>query len=379
VVDTTRPWGSREVFGPFKVDRGRKRIMQSAARFSPAQSPHLDTSEFCASCHTLITHSLDSQGNVVGELPEQVPYLEWQHSGYAPGRRCQSCHMVIEQQPTPISSVLAQPRPNFSRHVFRGGNFLVQRMLDVHAATLGVVATPQELAASRAGTIAHLQQSSATLAVHCRPLTGDRLDATVTIQSRAGHKLPTAYPSRRAWLHVRVLDDSRAVLFESGALGSDGAISGNDNDAQSTRFEPHYNVIRSPDQVQIYEAILGAPDDSVTTGLLTATQYLKDNRILPLGFDQKSAGKEIAVRGQARNDTSFRAGSDQIRYVVDVSRTRGALRVEVELLYQPIGYRWAHNLAQQPAPETNRFVSMYQSLAGSSSVVLALATATVNR
>jgi hypothetical protein len=374
-VDTTRPWGEREVFGPVSVDPGRTRVMQSAARLRPIRSKHLNTAEFCATCHTLITHSLDAQGSVVGEFPEQVPYLEWQHSSYAPRRQCQSCHMVTELQPAAFSSVLPQPRQGFARHVFRGGNFLVLRMLDQHAGALGVTARPQDFAATIAGTRSHLEQSSAKLTVHCSPVRRGQLNATVTIQSHAGHKLPTAYPSRRVWIHLRVVDPTGKTLFESGALDSDGAIVGNANDATGDRFEPHYQRIQSPDQVQIYEAILGAPDGTVTTGLLKATQYLKDNRILPLGFDAKTASAEIAVHGGAVRDATFRAGSDQTHYRVNVGGAPGPLRVEVELLYQPIGYRWAHNLAQQPAPETNRFIRFYQALSQASSVVLARAVA----
>ncbi len=40
-------------------------------------------SELCATCHTLITKALDPQGQVIGELPEQVMYLEWKHSAYS--------------------------------------------------------------------------------------------------------------------------------------------------------------------------------------------------------------------------------------------------------------------------------------------------------
>ena len=39
----------------------------------------------------------------------------------------------------------------------------------------------------------------------------------VAVENLAGHKLPTAYPSRRVWLHVTVLDGPD-VVFESGAI-----------------------------------------------------------------------------------------------------------------------------------------------------------------
>ena len=48
----------------------------------------------CATCHTLTTEAFDADGNVVGSLPEQVPYQEWQHSAFvAEEVGCQSCHM----------------------------------------------------------------------------------------------------------------------------------------------------------------------------------------------------------------------------------------------------------------------------------------------
>jgi hypothetical protein len=34
--------------------------------------------------------------------------------------------------------------------------------------------------------------------------------------------------------------------------------------------------------VQIYEAVMAGPDGAVTTGLLTAVRFVKDNRLLPL-------------------------------------------------------------------------------------------------
>ncbi len=53
----------------------------------------------------------------------------------------------------------------------------------------------------------------------------------------------------------------------------------------------------------------------------------------------------------------------------------GPFRIEAALWYQPISYRWAHNLERQNADETGRFVSYYNSLSGQSAVVLAKAVA----
>ena len=83
----------------------------------------------------------------------------------------------------------------------------------------------------------------------------------------------------------------------------------------------------------------------VTTGLLAAVRYLKDNRLLPRGFDKRTAPADCAVRGDAADDPDFQGGGDRVVYRVDVPPgAAGPLRIEVELLYQPIAFRWAHNL-----------------------------------
>ncbi len=69
-----------------------------------------------------------------------------------------------------------------------------------------------------------------------------------------------------------------------------------------------------------------------TTGLLTATQYLKDNRLLPRGFDKATADREIGVYGGAARDANFTSAGDRVRYVVDVL-SAGLFKVEIELRY----------------------------------------------
>ncbi len=125
-----------------------------------------------------------------------------------------------------------------------------------------------------------------------------RLEAQLSLENSAGHKLPTAYPSRRAWIHFTVRGRDNRVIFESGKLNPDGSISGNDNDASADLYEPHYDRIERSDQVQIYEGILAGPDDKVTTVLLTAVRYIKDNRLLPDGFEKAAAEADISVKGR---------------------------------------------------------------------------------
>lgn len=373
VVDTQKPLGQRSVFGPYEVDTGRTRVMRSSAQVVPAQSKHVQGSDLCASCHTLYTHALGPDGEVIGELPEQVPYLEWKHSAYADKRHCQSCHMPQLTHPMQISSVLGQSREAFSRHVFRGGNFFMPAILDRYRQELGVTARSEQLERAAEQTRDNLTGSSAKIEIAEVERRGEQLQADVRVVNLTGHKLPTAYPSRRAWIHLTVKDREGQIVFESGALRSDGSIAGNDNDRDRTRFEPHYAEITKSEQVQIYEAIMADSKEEVTTGLLSAVRFIKDNRILPRGFDKATAHKDIAVRGAASADEDFTDERDTVHYVVSVGPAQGPLVVEAELWYQPIAFRWAQNLKQQPAAETDRFVSYYNSMSDESGILMAKA------
>jgi hypothetical protein len=367
----------RPVFGPFAVDAGRSAMMHSATGFTPVESAHIRQSEVCATCHTLYTHARGPGGEVLGRFPEQVPYLEWRHSAYRDERSCQACHMPAVTGPARMSSVLGELREGVARHSFRGGNFFMLRMLNRYRTELGVEALPQELDAAVRDTLAHLAEESAALAIEHAVRADGRLIVDLSIANHAGHKLPTAYPSRRAWIHLLVRDAGGTIVFESGATMPDGSISGNDNDLDGRRFEPHHQVIERPDQVQIYEAIMADVSGAVTTGLLRAVSYLKDNRLLPRGFDKTTAAEDIAVHGAASGDPDFRAGGDRIRYRIDPGRATGPFRVEVELRFQPIAFRWARNLETYDADETRRFVRFYDSMAQASTATLARASVMV--
>jgi hypothetical protein len=249
------------------------------------------------------------------------------------------------------------------------------RILNEFRDELSVKALPNELSASAMRTVEHLQTEAATVRIESVETGGGRLSAQIHVENLTGHKLPTAYPSRRAWLHVTIRDGASRVIFESGALRQDGSIAGNDNDADAGRFEPHYAEISDPGQVQIYEDIMSDPAGKPTTGLLTALTYLKDNRLLPRGFEKGTAPANVAVHGEAAEDADFSGGGDTVRYSVPLGGAQGPFQVEAELLYQPIGYRWAHNLDGYNAPEPQRFVRYYRQMSGSSAVPLAHASA----
>ena len=363
--------GIRRVFGPFDVDPGRRTIMRSVTGYEQVQAPHIRESALCASCHTLVTEAFGENGEVIGSLPEQMNFQEWQHSAFpAEQKSCQSCHMPRVAGPVRVASVLGEARDGLSRHLFVGGNVHMLRILNRFRDELGVAAEPDELDATAAATTRQLQRDTATLSIAQPTAREGSLAFDVLVTNLTGHKFPTGYPSRRAWLHVVVTDDRGMRIFESGAPRDDGSIEGNDGDADAQAFEPHYDTITRADQVQIYEPVLGDRRAMPTTGLLTATQYLKDNRLLPRGFDKATADSRIAVWGDARRDADFTAAGDRVHYDVDAAGS-GSFTIEVELRYQSIGYRWAHNLGQYDAPEPRRFSGYFEKTAPGASVVIA--------
>jgi hypothetical protein len=363
--------------GPFVIDTGHQRVMQSSTGgFVPGEGAQIRDSALCATCHTLYTTALDRNGNRVGTLPEQMPYLEWQHSDYGGKKSCQSCHMPEVQGDTPVTAVFGQLRQGARHHDFVGANFLMLRILSDYRDDLSVTALPQELNTASERTVNFLKSQSARVSIPKVEASAGKLHADVLVENLTGHKLPTAYPSRRAWLHVIIRDCNGRTVFESGALNPDGSIKGNSNDADPTRFEPHRREITSSDQVEIYEPILKDAEGRVTTGLISAVGYLKDNRLLPSGFDKSSAEPDVAVMGDAAQDPNFSDEGNLVRYSAGVDLSSGPFHIEAELWYEPIGFRWAHNLGAYQAMEPQRLVKYYNSLASVAAVILARAEAT---
>ena len=364
-------------YGPFAIDAGHQRVMQSSTGgFLPTEAAHIRDSALCGTCHTLSTQALGTDGKKIGSFPEQMPYLEWLHSNYPGKSSCQSCHMPEVHEEVAVTSVLGPPRAGMRRHEFVAANFFMQHMLNKYRGDLSVSALPQELTSAAGRTVAFLRTQSARVSIRNLESSSSRLTMEVFVENLSGHKLPTAYPSRRAWLHVAIRDASGRTVFESGGLNPDASIKGNDNDTDPLRFEPHYREITSPEQVEIYEPILKDSAGHVTTGLLSAVGYLKDNRILPSGFSKQTADKDIAVIGEAANDPNFTDKGSLIRYSVSTGDAPGPFHIEAELWYQPIGFRWAHNLAPYREAEPQRFVTYYDSMSSGTAVLLARAEAT---
>jgi len=111
--------------------------------------------------------------------------------------------------------------------------------------------------------------------------------------------------------------------------------------------------------VQVYEAIMGNNNNQVTYTLLRGMTYLKDNRLLPQGFDKATAANDVRVVGEALTDGNFVGGSDEISYRISGLGNAG-YQIEAELLHQPIAYSFAQDLFTEADAEVEDFKTMFK-------------------
>lgn len=357
-----REWGGRVSYGPFPVKEKMAKLMVQFSGYLPVQSDHVTDPALCATCHTLYTPYLNHNGEIAGTFPEQTVYQEWENSSYADKKTCLDCHMPIVDGGVAHSSIIGDTHEYLHKHTFTGANAFMLKMLKVNADELNVTAEDRHLDSTLAGITEQLQNSAGTVKVEEVTIFGGKLVARVAVTSAVGHKFPSGFPSRRLWLHFTVTDAKDKIIFDSGEVNANGLIVDNDNDADAALYEPHYRMINRQDQVQIYEAILQNTDAEVTTNVLRASGYHKDNRLLPIGFNLKSVDPDISPHGFAVGDSDFAAGNDRLTYLVEVNDASGPFTVKVELLYQSIGYRWAENLRSYNTELTERFIGFYDAI-----------------
>ena len=362
VINPDIPTGERLNYGPYQVPKGQADQMQSASGFIPIQSLHIQKSELCGTCHALHTPTIDENGEILGEFPEQMTYIEWLNSSFVDTKSCQDCHMPVADGDVKLSTTGGPPRSQFSQHEYVGGNTEGLLIFRYFGEEIGVTASSQHFDQTITRAKEQLQNNTATILIDESVLNAGSLSVDMSLETLVGHKLPTGYPSRRVWLKLDVYDANNQLVFSSGGINPDGSIIGNDNDLEAKKYEPHYEIINSPDQVQIYETILHDATGEVTTELLRSAGYQKDNRLLPSGYDKRTAADDIGVYGFASDDENFKANGDKIRYEIDVSGYELPFRADVQLLYQAIGYRWAENIAQLESVEAKRFGGYYQSI-----------------
>lgn len=359
------------IYGPHEAPFGRP--MTNVTGFVPVHAPHVSESAFCASCHTVITRALDDAGAPVGPpFPEQVPYLEWRNSDYvdegdAVGPRastCQACHVPkTDLDGAPIETAISNrppwlgPRAPVGRHVFRGGNAWLFSLVAAEIDWVSPFSTAAELAVGEAETEAFLR-TAAAVTVEDLAADGDAWTATVRVDNRTGHKLPTGYPSRRMFLRVTVVDAAGVPLWRSGRLDAEGALV----DAAGARLDgpdrmlPHRDAVTAEDEVAVWEARMIDMDDRPTHVLLRAKAFAKDTRLLPAGWSGEHADAAMTAPVGTEDDADFGPGGDAVRY--RIPRIDGAAALQVELVLQVLPARAAESFLDHPGPMVRTFDAM---------------------
>lgn len=288
--------------------------------FTATEASHIRQSALCGTCHTVITHP---RGGGAGFV-EQAPFLEWLASEYPQkGTTCQHCHMpqldapqYIAHRPPGGAFPPTSPRSPYRQHLFAGGNALIPALLGN---------TEMEARARQQLTRA------LRLDVQTRRTDGTAI-VTVVVTNLTGHKLPTAFPSRRLWLHLRATGGDGKTVFESGARN------------------PATAKLSGEAAPRIFEAEYADAQGRPTILMLQATRYRKDTRIPPAGFRAERL-QEAGLRGfdltpvGVPDGMELRPGSAELTYRI---ASKGPLQFTVEVLFQTV--QPSHALAAFPIP-----------------------------
>lgn len=374
--------------------------MEHRAGFTPTLAPHMDESAVCSSCHTLDTDALTAEGQPTGaHYSEQATYLEWRNSAYstegaAPGpgaRSCQSCHMPSQDgDGQPIATRIAHnpmgfdfgqiaARSPFHQHAFVGGNTWVPQLLRDHADELRPRGTTAAFDATIAWARDQLAHVTAAVAIDGPSRAGDTVTIPIVVTNAAGHKFPSGYPARRAWLRVVVRAADDAVVFRSGDVDDAGRLVDGDGAVLASEllggsYEPHHGVIDDDAQVQIYEEIMADGAGLPTFRLLRADHDAKDNRLLPTGWSATGPEQDRIAPVLGRDDPDFVGGSDTVRYQVVAPADAGPYTVEVTLLYQPLSARHLAEILAYDAAEIDALAGMLATLDRRGEVVASATT-----
>ena len=347
----------RRIFGPFADPVSAP--MQQFASYQVMHGPHVQSSGLCATCHTLHTeHTGES-------FPEQVPFLEWRNSVFSDeagrtdtSRTCQECHMAdlgrtrIARDPDGADFLIA-PRAPYRSHGFVGGNAMLLDLLADNAEDLGVTAPEDALRLNARASRRLLAEETVAVSIGEVKRSDAKLRFAVRIENLTGHKFPTGFPSRRAWLQVQVRQPR--VVFESGRYTKDGHLL----DVEDELGEPHRTKITDGKQVAVFEMIANDVAAQPTTLLTSMRRRAKDNRLLPKGWKPDGPHAADTAPVGIGDDRDFVAGSDTVEFEIPYPADAPPATVVAWVLFQTMPPHWIAPLREIDAPECRVFVAMY--------------------
>lgn len=372
---------NKTIWGPFANPVANPMIFNTG--YTPVYGQHINDSRLCGSCHTLITHSVDLNGNLTGEdFVEQAIYHEWKNSAFpAQNVSCQTCHVPRIDDPVKISSLppWLQPRSPFAMHQLAGANVFMDKLLRDNGSEIGVTATTIQFDSTISRSTRMLQQQTLDMTVAEINRTNDTLYVDLSLKNKAGHKFPGGFPSRRAFVEVIATKENGDTIFHSGKTDGNFNLINENSD-----YEPHHNIISSESQVQIYEMVMGDINGNVTTVLERAYQHLKDNRLLPVGFKTTHQSYDTTrIVGAAATDPDFNktkftqgTGIDKIHYHIPLTQYYGSVSITAKVLYQTVNDKWLNEMFSFSSDAINTFRSYYNE-ADKSPVLVASQTLSV--
>ena len=255
----------------------------------PVYGEHMTRSESCAACHSLVTSSVDLDGEYTGAtVIEQATYHEWVNSVYdrarttgvprmphAANRRAGGHRKRIRLAPAPVALQPALLRGGQHPHAphaaeqrrFPGADGLRSPIRQHHQPHPDHARRADPRPRSRAHPRRWLAPG------------GSASDQQGGTQVPLGLSCPTRLGEIKS-------GENGQTLFHSGAWSPEtGHILGQEDVA----WEPHHDIIDDPADVLIYEPVLGDVNGDPTTLLERAHEHLKDNRMTPRGFSTAHA------------------------------------------------------------------------------------------
>jgi len=389
---------SDEIYGPYENITIVPKPMENSLGMIPEfrdyfVSDEASSSDLCGTCHNILLPKVTNESVIVGASYEQTTHLEWANSDFAPGRSdflsCANCHMPTHYKgedlsfeianiesndfaPTtnrlPDEDITLTERDDFARHSLHGLNIFINEMFQQFPVLLGFrqidymtgTATVPSLITGRNSMIEMANNETASIEIESLEINDEGiLEANIKVINKVGHYLPSGVGFRRVFIEFVVRDSDNNILWASGMTNSIGAILNGITDEvleseqpvvfPDTPFQPHYQVIDSEDQVQIYQELIKDSDGILTTSFLRRIEDVKDNRLRPKGYDPEffntfdspfiQALSEL--HGEAANDAYYSdpllTGADLITYIADLGdQIENADNIRVTLYNQSI-------------------------------------------
>lgn len=464
-----------QIFGPFKDDEIVSDPMNNALAIKPKHDPYIKRSRMCGNCHTINLPLLDNPALNPGKPHlEQLTYLEWLNSGYQNeygnnprAKTCQDCHMETkysnakgtlevpliqqpiafiedDQYPQTGQRLLAEKikvrfrDSGFARHQLQGLNVSLLEMFRQYMSPynsngsqpanviLGVrqndyMSGLNDLATAIDAFVEQAQSATADVALSPVSVSNQTLIADVMVTNKTGHRLPSGVGFRRAFLELRVVDNTTGqTVWCSGCTNELGVITngaGNQRLASELfdvykdskpadhdypvpcnanylpginpqHYQPHYfwdlekgtgAPITRQDQVQIYEELNLNNQCALTTSFIRRDYQLKDNRLLPYGWSSTGPLRpdktpiipaeflHETMPVKVGNDPAYADGSgtNVVRYEIPLQgMDPNRLMVKATLYYQSIPPYYLKDRFQQAPnqPATQRLYYLTSNL-----------------